>query len=425
MPRLLGLQIVLSAALLGATRAQTVHVRVEREESAAVVGLDEQLAAFEVTRGQLVVQRSKGAGPDDGTGSELSVVVCWTEPTKGAPKGFIPARVASSDPGRAQAWFGAALAGEGPLGTIGDVAPLAQHQGSALFVRIEFPHPRGGRSKARQFRHVRRFMAVALAEFGMLEAADAEGAPSPWPRDFPAEPVLALYDAEGTGGSGCASLERVVDSTTLRHRVLVVCPEDVREGGLRGAAAVIFPGGSGGGIARALQPAGVAEVRRFVEAGGGYVGICAGAYFAGSGLESYAALVPWRHTQPWAKGRATLDVTLTEAGRRLLGDEFARFTTRYHNGPVYPDVLGQARRAGATTTPLVLGEFATASKDDKGVVHEAMVGTPAIVADTCGKGRVLLLSPHPESHAALNLLVARALAWAVGTTPEEVVAIPR
>lgn len=405
--------------LLGPALAQTVAVHVGRSERPAVIGLDEQLAALPVTKGSLQVSAGADAKspPAD---AQFSIEVAWVAPTKDAPKGFRPAAVSSSDAARARRWLDAALAKEGAFGEVGEVGEVAAETAAAgaktgLRLRIEFPEPKTGLSKARQFRHVRQVVAVALQDLGMLAEL-----PKPWPARFPKEPAICLYDAEGVGGSGCENIERAVDETTLRGRLLAICPEDIREGGLRGMAAVVFPGGSGGGIAKALQAEGVAAVRSFVGDGGGYVGICAGAYFAGAGLASYAALMPWHHTQPWAKGAAQLDVELTDDGKRLLGAEFAKFRTRYNNGPVYPDVLAQSRKAAAKSKPLVLANFASPAKDKKGVVHEAMVGTPAIAADTFGKGRVLIISPHPESHRELNALVARAIGWTLSQDPGKV-----
>lgn len=438
-----GLPLAIGLALIQSVVAQSVRVEVGRAERAAVLGLDAQLRALRVGKGAFAVRGPGEAAP--AARADVAIEVVWSEPAKDQKKGFAPAKVASTDPARAQRWLAAALAGEGEHAEVGAVAAMpavaagdasAAGDGGAapMRLRLEFVTPKTGHSKARQFRHARKVVASALADLGMLPASPAATttttnaastttaptAASPWPPGFPAEPTIALYDAEGAGGTGCENLERVVDATTLGHRLLPVCPEDIRDGGLRGLAAVVFPGGSGGGIAKALQPAGVAAVRTFVDGGGGYVGICAGAYLAGAGVKAYAALLPWRHTQPWAKGAATLDVRLTDAGKQLLGGEFAAFQTRYHNGPVYPDVLGQSQKAGARTQPLPLAEFASAATDKKGVVHAGMVGTPAIVADVAGKGRVLLISPHPESHEQLDVLVARAIGWTLGLAPAKV-----
>ena len=171
-------------------------------------------------------------------------------------------------------------------------------------------------------------------------------------------------------------------------------------------------GGSGKGIATALEPDGVRRLRDFVAAGGGYVGVCAGAYLAAYGLTEYTGMMPLHHSQPWAKGGATLKFSLTPAGEALLGKEFARFETKYNNGPVFTDL------ANADVTPLAT--FESPSTDSKGVVRQEMVGTPAIMSMTWHKGRIITISPHPEGRPPLYALVARAIAWTIGADPATV-----
>ena len=43
-----------------------------------------------------------------------------------------------------------------------------------------------------------------------------------------------------------------------------------------------------------------------------------------------------------------------------------------------------------------------------------MVNTPAIITGAFGKGRVLSISPHPESSKALRSMVARGIQWVSG-----------
>ena len=81
---------------------------------------------------------------------------------------------------------------------------------------------------------------------------------------------------------------------------------------------------------------------------------------------------------------------------------------RYHNGPIVspanlsslPDyqVLAWFRSEVAHYEP------------QKGT----MVNTPAIITGAFGKGRVLSISPHPESSRDLRSMVARAIQWAAG-----------
>ncbi|MFM8468785.1 MAG: hypothetical protein ACKODH_02260 [Limisphaerales bacterium] len=43
-----------------------------------------------------------------------------------------------------------------------------------------------------------------------------------------------------------------------------------------------------------------------------------------------------------------------------------------------------------------------------------MVNSPAIVAGNCGKGRVLVSSPHPEQTPGLEHFVPKAVRWVAG-----------
>jgi hypothetical protein len=49
-----------------------------------------------------------------------------------------------------------------------------------------------------------------------------------------------------------------------------------------------------------------------------------------------------------------------------------------------------------------------------------MVGTSGIHATTFGKGRVMNISAHPETHEELDVLVGRCFGWALGVPKEEV-----
>jgi len=254
----------------------------------------------------------------------------------------------------------------------------------------------------------RRFIELLLREVGTLpsqEKAFSAGS-------FPGR-VVGNYDAEGVGYGGSTLLDRAVDETSLAVRLLPVCPEDIREDALQGAVGVLFPGGSGRAIADALQPEGVAKVRDFVSAGGGYYGVCAGAYFANSGRPEYAGLMHLKHHQPWRKGKGMLKVALTKEGERLLGKEFAGFETRYNCGPVFTEI-GDPPPGSSCQRVNILANFASAVTDAQGIAHEEMIGTPAILYGQWGRGHVVTVSPHPESHPQLAVLVARAIGLSLG-----------
>ena len=84
---------------------------------------------------------------------------------------------------------------------------------------------------------------------------------------------------------------------------------------------------------------------------------------------------------------------------------------RYHNGPFIS-------AAGIKELPdfRVLAWFRSEVSRYKSQ-EGTMVDTPAIICSNFGKGRVLSISPHPESsrnHENLHTLVARGIQWASG-----------
>lgn len=262
-----------------------------------------------------------------------------------------------------------------------------------------------GARLSRQVRYTRQWTVALLREAGMIAAQT----------DFrwealtaQADHLIALYDAEGIGGAGPKNLERIADDRIDSAGIYRVCGEDIREGALGPAATSIFPGGSGRGIGNGLDEEGREMLRKYIASGGGYVGVCAGAYFAGSGLDDYLHAIDLRHSQPWRRGRDMVEIELTSEGKALFGDEKTVLETRYNNGPVF---LPVDQEDGGDSNFVTLATFKTPSTDSKGVVREEMVGQAAVGSLTYGDGRVLIISPHPESHTEHYDFVARAIRW--------------
>ena len=112
-------------------------------------------------------------------------------------------------------------------------------------------------------------------------------------------------------------------------------PKDIQAGGLRRFNVVMFTGGSGSGQARALDHAGCAEVKDFVEKGGGYVGICAGSYLACSGFSWGLGLINAKTLSPlWKRGTAMVKIELTDRGREILGPLRGELNCLYFQGPI-------------------------------------------------------------------------------------------
>jgi glutamine amidotransferase-like uncharacterized protein len=149
----------------------------------------------------------------------------------------------------------------------------------------------------------------------------------------------------------------------------------------------------GGGWApeqrQGFSPSGIDTVRQFVAAGGGYVGICAGAYlasksfrwegqtyayplalFSGVSVGPKAKIAPWPN---WAKVR----LNRVEGAHPLQGQ--GTFHALYFGGAAfYPDE--------PSVMPLL----------------RYPDGTLAAVAFPFGRGRVALLGPHLETRLAVS-----------------------
>lgn len=259
---------------------------------------------------------------------------------------------------------------------------------------------------SRQGRWLRGIVAEVLKEKGIAESSITT-------RGMAARGMAyAMYDCEGVGGSGPRQLEKVAKASEGAFTVTRVCPEDIREGALDQFRGVLFPGGSGKAIAQALEPEGQGRVKDFVKKGGGYVGICAGAYLATCRIDGYLEMAGMYHNQPWRKGSGVLKVELTPEGEKVFGTEFKSFKTRYNNGPVWGHEEGDTPE-GEFAPVTVLANFREAAKTKEGRQADEMVGTPAITATEYGAGRLLMISPHPETHAKLFPLVTRGVIWAV------------
>jgi predicted deacylase/glutamine amidotransferase-like uncharacterized protein len=219
---------------------------------------------------------------------------------------------------------------------------------------------------------------------------------------------IAVYDAGGTGRSSARKVELVlerIEDCMIRR----IGPPDIRSGALSQFDLVVFPGGSGSKQAAALEQAGRAKVRRFIERGGGYLGVCAGSYLAARNYDWSLKIVDARtvDTQKghWRRGQGMVKMELTPKGRLILGDYPKVVEVRYANGPIFAPAGDDAL---VDFEPLAYFRTELARN---GARVGAMVDTPAILSGQLGKGRVLCISPHPESSESLHGIVRRAALW--------------
>lgn len=252
-------------------------------------------------------------------------------------------------------------------------------------------------------RQHRRIVAARLADLNMLEA---EAVLNVLVNLDDQRPKIALYDGGGAGGE---TQGRLFESKLPGCRVERVGPEDIRSGVLSSFDAVIFPGGSGSGQAKAIGTDGREVVRKYIKDGGGYVGVCAGAYLA---LDNYSwslRLLPLDSfdTSHWRRGQASLEIELTGAGHELFADQDdSLLEIEFRQGPL----MRPSSEQGDRSEPEVLAWFRS-GVGKNGADPATMVDTPAIVRGEFGEGRVLLFSPHPEKTKGLEEWLRFAIDW--------------
>lgn len=197
--------------------------------------------------------------------------------------------------------------------------------------------------------------------------------------------------------------------------------EEVRPEILNQFDVVLFPGGSGSKQAAAIGKKGREVVKDFVRGGGGYLGVCAGAYLCSSHYDWSLNLIDSSvftgsreipgvgRKQMWYRGGwAPIDVELTKEGEKLFPEIAPEFVVRYANGPI---ISPKGREELEEYS--VLAWFRSENglwEPQKGT----MINTPAIVSGKFGKGRVISVSPHPESTESLHSILRKSIRWAAG-----------
>ncbi|QDU27572.1 hypothetical protein ETAA8_26600 [Anatilimnocola aggregata] len=225
------------------------------------------------------------------------------------------------------------------------------------------------------------------------------------------EPLkLAIFDDNSYSRSReklIAALERSKDFEFQK-----ITAEQIRAGELKQPFAVLIaPGGSSSWQGNVLGEDGRAKVKQFVKDGGGYVGICAGAYLATCDYKWSLHILNAKviDKQHWARGIADLEVSLPEPGKQLLGESKDRLTLHYHQGPLLAPAENKELPAYQE-----LARFETEVAKN-GAPMGVMVGTSAIVSAEYGAGRVLCYSPHPEMTEGQDALLYAGIRWSTGT----------
>ncbi len=220
---------------------------------------------------------------------------------------------------------------------------------------------------------------------------------------------VAVLSGKGVGPSANNLMDVLNNSADTIHTT-VLNGEDIRDGALNSFDVFIVPGGSGKKESQNLSRIGALEVKRFINGGGCYLGICAGCYLA-SNEPDFLGLLPVgiRDRQHWFRGMTTLPIEFTSAGEDVFGITETTAEIVYHNGPVLdcrPILDDPQLRKDLVPLAFFRGEIV-----GRGGEVGVMNGSPAMVLTRYGKGLVLGISPHPEKTPPLHKIIPHALRW--------------
>lgn len=214
---------------------------------------------------------------------------------------------------------------------------------------------------------------------------------------------VGVYCDVGAGPSHKDLLKALEKFEDVSVRKLMA--DDIRNGALDDVDVLIQPGGSGGGQGRHLGENGRETIRSFIREGGGFIGICGGAFLATADYSWSLNVLDARvvDRNHWARGKGTVQIELTDAGRSVLKSKEQQLPIFYAQGPLLaprnnPDIADYETLATFKT------EIA-----ENGAPEGVMKGTTAIARGEFGRGRVFCFSPHPELTEGLEPLVQIAI----------------
>lgn len=197
---------------------------------------------------------------------------------------------------------------------------------------------------------------------------------------------------------------------------------EISSGGLEAFDVLIMPGGGLNGMAGLLHPLGkngAAAIRAWVEAGGRYIGSCAGAYLPARWPSGFARdhadqralqLLDLPIANASQEGLGGLDspgvgvveAELQDPGHWLSMDLPQRFSVVHYNGPCFLPPgdcgWGVTRVAGRSGAFTPWEEMLGGGGDDGSFLADGLIrqGASNVVAAPCGAGDVALFGSHPE-----------------------------
>jgi len=195
--------------------------------------------------------------------------------------------------------------------------------------------------------------------------------------------MIFIYD---DGIHNNSYLQAVIESALPeKTKICFASSSMILDGCLGDAQLLIMPGGADLYYCEKLNGAGNKIIHRFVENGGSYLGICAGAYYACASLD-------------WNKGNITGSRELRFANATATGPVFEWIEDGDITKSWFCDVM---LSWNGTTFPILYNGGCLFYNLNENITvlaryTELATNNAAIIETNIGKGRVILSSPHIE-----------------------------
>jgi len=220
---------------------------------------------------------------------------------------------------------------------------------------------------------------------------------------------VAVFEGDGVGKS-CTNLLTILDnSSKIQLEVSRVTTADIVAGKLDEFDVLIHPGGSGSNQGNDLGEDGRQQVRQFVSQGGGFLGVCAGAYLATNDYTWSLNLIDAKvvDRKHWARGTGTVQLELSPSGQDLFKAKSSELEIFYGQGPLLARREWDDPKIPDYESLAIYGSEIAKNGAPNGI----MKGTSAAVRCDYGKGRVFCFSAHPELTEGLHYLIPTVVQW--------------
>lgn len=217
---------------------------------------------------------------------------------------------------------------------------------------------------------------------------------------------IAVFEGDGAGTvSVVETIEALRIDTGITASPLTAA--QIQNGELDNYDAIIIPGGSGSKQLNNIGKQGQDIIKDYVNNGGGIIGICAGAYMLSS-TKGYPNMqiassihIDREH---YNRGRGLVEFGLTEEGIKVFPElNNHKLFVQYYDGPVLTkDSLSEYNELGVYISDIHPDGFAPV-----GITP----GRTFILNQEYGKGKVFLISGHPESTPGMRWIVPRMARW--------------